>query len=78
MTDRAFDRDGFRQEVGVRIKLLRKPRGITQAVLAKQLGLSRTTVANMESGRQSITLDMAWRIAIVLGVTVERLTPERA
>ena len=71
----AFDRVGFRKDSGLRIRLLRKRVGLTQKQTAEQLGISRATFANIESGRQAIVLDCAWRLAIVLGVHLDRLTP---
>ena len=39
---------------GERIKDLRKAEGMTQDVLAKRMGMSRASLANIESGRQEI------------------------
>lgn len=72
----AFDRVGFRKDSGHRIRLLRKRAGLTQKQTAEQVGISRATFANIESGRQSIVLDCAWKLAIVLGVRLHHLTPE--
>ncbi len=78
MTDRIrFDRDGFLREVGLRVKLIRKQRGLTQTQLGEAVGLCRVSISNLERGRQATTLDRAWRIAIILGVKVKHLTPER-
>ena len=43
------------------IKLLRKRRNISQEQLARQLGLSRYTITNIESG-QNATLDTLLKI----------------
>ncbi len=72
-----FDRDGFLKETGLRIRLLRRKSSLTQEQVAAQVGLSRVTICNIENGRQGVTLDAAWRLAIVLGgVRLDRLTPE--
>jgi putative transcriptional regulator len=71
-----FDRTGFDRDVGLRLQRARKERGITQAELAKRLGLPRPSYANIESGRQRVALDVAWRAAVVLGVSITTLVPE--
>jgi transcriptional regulator with XRE-family HTH domain len=71
-----FDRAGFDRDVGVRLQRTRKERGITQEELAKRLGLPRPSYANIESGRQRVPLDVIWRAAVVLGVSITALVPE--
>jgi transcriptional regulator with XRE-family HTH domain len=72
----AFDRPGFDKEVGLLLQLARKRREITQAELAKQIGLPRASYANLESGRQRIPVDILWRAAVVLNVSISSLVPE--
>lgn len=45
------------EAIGKRIKAGRKRIGITQEDLAKHLGLSRTSICNIEVGRQALTID---------------------
>jgi transcriptional regulator with XRE-family HTH domain len=71
-----FDRAGFDREVGLRLQRARKERGITQEELAKRIGLPRPSYANIESGRQRIALDVVWRAAIVLDLSIAALVPE--
>jgi transcriptional regulator with XRE-family HTH domain len=73
-----FDRAGFDREVGLRLQRARKSRGITQEQLAKRVGLPRPSYANIESGRQRIPLDVVWRVAVVLGLSIAALVPEPA
>ena len=44
---------------------------MTQAELARRVGLARQTVIAIEQGRYSPSLEMAFRIARVFGVPVE-------
>ena len=44
---------------------------MTQADLAKQLGVTRQTVIAIEQGRYSPTLEMAFQIARELGVPLD-------
>jgi transcriptional regulator with XRE-family HTH domain len=71
-----FDRPGFDREVGLLLQLTRKRREITQAELAKKIGLPRASYANLESGRQRIPVDILWRAAVVLNVSISSLVPE--
>jgi putative transcriptional regulator len=54
------------------IRALRFAAGeMTQAELARRVGLARQTVIAIEQGRYSPSLEMAFRIARVFGVPVE-------
>lgn len=62
--------------VGAAIRQRREGRGMSQTALAEVLGLSRTTVTNIEGGRQPISLKHVYDAARVLGTTVQQLLPE--
>lgn len=72
----SFDREGFDREVGLRLNRARRSRGITQEELAKRIGIPRASYANIESGRQRISIDVIWRAAVVLEVAIASLVPE--
>lgn len=59
--------------VGVRIRMIRETLGLTQDDLAKRVGLERTSVVNIELGRQRILLDGIERFASGLGTTPKHL-----
>lgn len=46
---------------------------MTQAELAERIGLTRQTVAAIEQGKYSPSLEAAFRIARVFGVSVEEV-----
>ncbi len=55
-----------------RVKQLREANGaISQAELAKAIGVTRQTVIAIEQGRYSPSLESAFRISRVFGVGVE-------
>ncbi len=55
-----------------RIRELRAERGdITQAELADRLGVTRQTVIAIEQGKYSPSLEMAFQISRVFGVSLE-------
>lgn len=76
MSDVVFDRIGWREDFGQRLALARKQRDLTQEDVADRVGIGRPTLANIEMGRQSCAVDLCWRLAIVLGVSLERLVPQ--
>lgn len=55
------------------IRQARKSRGLTQAELAEQLGLSEMTVRRWESGQRSPRMEEIQKLAVVLGVPVTEL-----
>ena len=56
------------------IKLLRfLAQEMTQAELGKRVGLTRQTIAAIEQGRYSPTLEAAFRIAHVIGKSVDEV-----
>lgn len=60
--------------LGSRIKELRSAKNFTQEQMADQIGVSRQKYARIESGANSITLDILSKIAGVLEVTVGDIT----
>lgn len=60
--------------LGSRIKALRIAKNYTQEQVAEKIGISRQKYARIESGVNSITLDILSKIAEVLGVTVGDIT----
>lgn len=56
------------QHVGTNIRSLRDERGLSQQELADQAGVSRRTIAALETGQVNISLAKLDAIAIVLGV----------
>lgn len=59
--------------IGSQIKRSRLKRGLSQAELAAQVGLSREAIAAYESGRVRLLDDMIARIAIALSVSADVL-----
>jgi transcriptional regulator with XRE-family HTH domain len=62
-------------EFGRRLASARKLKGFKQLTLASLLGLSRTSISNIERGEQRISLDLAYQAACVLGVSLQTLLP---
>jgi transcriptional regulator with XRE-family HTH domain len=63
MTDEVYAR------VGAAIRARRDAEGLTQSALALASGLKRTTVTNIESGGQAVTLLQLMQVATALGTS---------
>lgn len=73
-----FDQKGFSKECGLRLAIARKIHGTTQLQFSKRIGISRAQLANIEAGRCRMYVDVLWRAAVVFGVNITKLIPERA
>ena len=62
-------------EAGVknRVKELRKERGWTQSEFGEKLGISRQSVHSIEAGKYDPSLPLAFRIADVLGISLDKI-----
>jgi len=65
--------EAIQRRVGERVRALRADRGLTQLRLAEQSGISRPSIANLEAGRQNVSLRQLCALALALGVGVEDL-----
>lgn len=61
------------QAVGIRIRLMRETLDLKQEELAKRVGISRGSLANIETGRQRLLLDNVEDLAKGLGTTPRAL-----
>jgi transcriptional regulator with XRE-family HTH domain len=63
------------ETIGQRLRERRLAIDVKQADLAKRLGLSRSSLANIEAGRQRIPLYTLYRICVELDIDVTALLP---
>ncbi len=56
-----------------RLRVLRAEKGWTQEDLGKRLGVSRQAVNALETEKHDPSLDLAYRIAALFGLTVEEI-----
>jgi len=59
--------------VRVNVRRVRRERGLTQEELAREVGVSRQTIVNIEQGRYKPSILLALKIAKVLDTDVETL-----
>lgn len=60
-------------DFGVRLRQLRKDRGLSQGALAKRLGVSPQTIYRYENNVQSPSLESAKQLAIILRTSLDYL-----
>lgn len=65
----------LRQLFGEQLRTFRDARQTTQADLADAAGMSRATLANIESGRQSVSLEQLYGLASALACEPAALLP---
>lgn len=75
-----IDESRLYRAVGERLRRLREakdgPHGkLTQAALAREIGLERTSITNIEQGNQKLPLHVLYRICEVLEVHVGDVMP---
>lgn len=72
-----MDIDPFYKHIGTTLRGAREALSMTQAELAHVVGLSRTSLTNIELGRQRILVDQLAELANALHIPVSSLIPER-
>ena len=71
-----MENDGaFYAQVGRRVRALRGKRGLTQEALASLVDLTRTSITNIEKGRQKLLLHTLVDLAKALRVEPVELLP---
>jgi transcriptional regulator with XRE-family HTH domain len=68
----------FYSTFGAMLAVARRKRNISQEVLAAELGLSRTSITNIEKGRQPLQLHALYLVAQSLSIDVKDLLPSPA
>lgn len=58
----------LQRRIGARVKVAREAAGLSQERLGADCGLTRTSIANIEAGRQGMSLERAALVARVVGV----------
>lgn len=62
------------QRFGQQLKTFRQKRQLTQLALAQRSGVPQSLISDLEAGkREGVTLDMAWRLARELSVSLDHL-----
>lgn len=65
-------------DFGKRLREARQKASLTQEVLGQHVGLTRTSITNIEAGRQPVNLDLLYRLAAALQSDPRDLLPARS
>lgn len=69
--------DDIYKEFGRLLKARRTGARLTQDALATKVGLVRTSITNIEQGRQQISLQTLYQLADAVGATPQDLLPSK-
>jgi transcriptional regulator with XRE-family HTH domain len=58
---------------GLRIRIIREALGMSQQEMARRVKLERTSITNIEAGRQRVLLDDVVKFAAALGTSEKNL-----
>lgn len=64
-------------EFGENLKNLREMKGLSQAELADDLGVTRALIAQYETGAKAPNVNLAAKIAKALGVTIDAMMQKK-
>lgn len=70
-------RSNFYPEFGRRVRRLREAAELTQAALGARVGLDRTTITSIESGRHGVPLHVLVELADALGCAPGDIIPSK-
>lgn len=68
--------DQLYREIGRTLRQRREGAGLTQGDIATRVGLSRTSITNIEQGRQHVTLHVLYALADAVGSKPGDLLPD--
>ncbi|MCK9487225.1 MAG: helix-turn-helix domain-containing protein [Dehalococcoidia bacterium] len=68
-------RESLPSEVGGRIRRARLAQGLTQAVLARRIGITQAALSNYEVGKRDVPLSTFTALAFALDLTASDLLP---
>lgn len=63
------------REMGQRVRAHREAAGLTQETLARRIGLARTSITNIERGKQRILVHVLYDLADTFDVRPDALLP---
>jgi transcriptional regulator with XRE-family HTH domain len=74
-TTNTNNEEALYREIGARIRAEREDLGFDQIELAEHIGLTRTSITNIEAGRQRMLIHTLYALADALGVSITCLLP---
>ena len=68
---KGYDEYGRQLEIAYQILQLRKKKKLSQAQLAKKIGMKQSNIARMESGQQNFSVEILEKIADAFGCNLK-------
>src|SRR5437667_3971462 len=75
MSDDSDPEAGFLEQLGQRVRTMRALRGMSRKVLAKVSGISERYIAQLESGKDNVSIVLLRRVSNAIGAPLEDLIP---
>jgi transcriptional regulator with XRE-family HTH domain len=63
----------IKEKFGIRLKTLRKEKGLSQEELALKSGLNRPYISAIEKGKRNVSLEVMEKLAGAMGVEIGEL-----
>ena len=60
----------IKEKFGLRLKTLRKEKGLSQEELAERSGLNRPYISGIEQGKRNVSLEVMEKLSEALGVGI--------
>lgn len=70
------DKNSIYIDFGRKLKAARKAKRVTQSDVAEYVGLSRTSITNIEHGRQQVSLHVFLSLSNAVGIDPKQLLPD--
>lgn len=64
--------------IGKKIASIRQEQGLSQTQLADKIGLTRSSVANIEKARQFPPIHILFKISVSLSISIEDIIPTKS
>lgn len=71
----AINEQQLYQKIGQHIRQKREEARLTQGQLAEAVGILRTSITNLEAGRQKVPLHLLYELCAVLKVDIQEILP---
>ncbi|SMD42464.1 Predicted transcriptional regulator with C-terminal CBS domains [Aquiflexum balticum DSM 16537] len=63
----------IKEKFGLRLKTLRKEKGLSQEELAERSGLNRPYISGIEQGKRNVSLEVMEKLAVAIEVGIGEL-----
>jgi transcriptional regulator with XRE-family HTH domain len=71
-----IDKDEIYLKIGKKIRFLRKKNSLKQEVLSQRVGLTRSSISQIEAGKQAVSIHVLYGIGEVLNTKIYDLLPQ--